>query len=147
MSQAMRTARQFTLAALVATSACGDPPGSVPAPRDGLIEASLGVHPASTAGAQAWDRHCRICHGATGAGDGFNAKLLPVPPPTAAALAARLAGDTLADAIARGSQAGGRGPWCPAWRRVLGATGSEDIAAFVRALASSPAAPVPDPRP
>lgn len=131
----------LTLTAAFLAGACGEAPTAVPPPRDGLVEATLGLHPPSRDGANAWARHCQICHGPSGAGDGFNAKLLPTPPPTAAALATRFPGDALATAIARGSAAGGLGPSCPAWRLVLGPAGLTAVAEHVRALAINPVPP------
>lgn len=131
----------FVLTATFLACACGEAPTAVPPPRDGLVEATLGARPPSRDGARAWARHCQICHGPSGAGDGFNAKLLPTPPPTAAVLAARFPGDALATAIGRGSAAGGRGPSCPAWRLVLGPAGLTAVADHVRALATGPVPP------
>ena len=100
----------IVLGAAILAGACGEAPTAVPPPRDGLVEATLGLRAPSSDGANAWARHCQICHGPSGAGDGFNAKLLPTPPPTAASLAVRFPGAALATAIARGSAAGGGGP-------------------------------------
>jgi mono/diheme cytochrome c family protein len=121
-------------------SGCESPSWHTPPRRDGLVEATVAAHPGASLGERLWTAHCAICHGKTGDGDGFNAKLLPTPPPTARELVERYGSEPskphLATAIARGSSGSGRGPWCPAWRRTLGEEGTASVAAHVRALAT-----------
>jgi mono/diheme cytochrome c family protein len=122
-------------------SSCESPSWHRPPPRDGLVEATVAAHPGASLGERLWAAHCAICHGKTGDGDGFNAKLLPTPPPTARDLVERYGREPekphLTTAIARGSSGSGRGPWCPAWRRTLGEEGTASVAVHVRALAAS----------
>ena len=122
--------RKLLLLAL--TCGCADPEWAAPPPRDGLIEAAVAPRPPP--GAALWAAHCRICHGDTGKGDGFNAGLLASRPPPAVALAPRLGPAELAQAIRGGSLSGGRSPQCPPWGALLGEVGVRDVATYLRQL-------------
>jgi mono/diheme cytochrome c family protein len=80
-------------------------------------------------------RYCAGCHGNRGAGDGPNAKFLPVPPAkhsSAAAMSER-SDDALYDTIAGGGEIMNRSPRMPAFGQTLTA---EEIAALVRYIRS-----------
>ncbi|GMV44511.1 MAG: hypothetical protein AMXMBFR64_62270 [Myxococcales bacterium] len=127
----MRWSAPVVALAMVAAG-CGEPPWAAPPAPTGLVDGALAASPRQP-GAATWQRHCAICHGASGAGDGFNASLLAVPPPTAAVLAAR--GEGLAAAIGEGSAARGASPLCPPWAGVLDRTEVAEVVEHVRRLA------------
>ena len=84
-----------------------------------------------TTGAGLYARYCAACHGATGNGDGPNARFLPVPPTrhADAPLMAQRADDVLYDAIAGGGGVMGKSPRMPPF----GATLSDrELRALVR---------------
>ena len=86
-----------------------------------------------TSGVRLYARYCAGCHGATGHGDGPNARFLPVPPAVHASRAfmeTRTDG-RLYDAIAAGGASLGRSPRMPPFGATLAPA---QIAALVRHL-------------
>lgn len=83
-----------------------------------------------------YTRFCAGCHGATGGGDGPNAKFLPVPPAahrSAAAMAPR-SDAALFDAIAGGGTIMNRSPRMPAFALVLQAAEIQSLVRHIRGL-------------
>lgn len=82
---------------------------------------------------QGW---CAGCHGPTGAGDGPNARALPVPPARhndARAMSAR-SDDALFDTIEAGGAVMNRHPRMPAFGGTLGTTEIRTLVAYIRTL-------------
>ena len=77
--------------------------------------------PIDTSGARLYARLCAGCHGTGGAGDGPNARFLPVPPAVHASRAAMSTrtDDRLYDAIAGGGELLGRNARMPAFGATL----------------------------
>lgn len=81
-------------------------------------------------------RFCAPCHGARGAGDGPNAKLLPVPPASHASaetMSAR-SDDALYDTIAGGGAIMNRSPRMPPFGGTLGDAQIRSLVAHIRSL-------------
>lgn len=81
-------------------------------------------------------RHCAACHGATGDGDGPNARHLPVRPTrhASAEYMARRSDDALHDAIAAGGRAMGRSARMPAFGETLSHAEIRALVGHLRAL-------------
>jgi mono/diheme cytochrome c family protein len=91
---------------------------------------------ADTNGAVLYGRHCVDCHGVAGAGDGSNARYLPVRPAslgTGEYLSGR-PDDALYDAIAGGGAIMGRSPRMPAFGGSLAPTQITALVRYLRAL-------------
>lgn len=87
-------------------------------------------------GAALYARHCAACHGEGGAGDGWNAANLPVPPTPhsdGARMSAR-ADDTLFDAIHAGGFVLDRSPRMPAFGALLDGDQIRALVAHIRTL-------------
>jgi mono/diheme cytochrome c family protein len=83
-----------------------------------------------------YQQWCSGCHGPTGAGDGPNARYLPVPPAThrdAAAMGKR-PDDSLYDAIAGGGAIMGKSPRMPAFAGTLTSAEIRALVAYIREL-------------
>ena len=93
--------------------------------------APSGATSIDTVGTQLYARYCAACHGASGRGDGPNARLLPVPPAAHASRAAmaQRSDDSLFDTIFAGGVPMNRSAYMPAYRETL--TGDQ-IRALVR---------------
>lgn len=87
-------------------------------------------------GARVYDRYCKVCHGETGEGDGFNAfNLDPKPQNFKDPEWQRVTTDQdLRTAIAEGGPALRRSVLMPAWGRVLGRRQSGHVLKYVRSL-------------
>lgn len=111
----------------------GPPLGSVAAPARSPARDSVDVSPAD--GAALYARYCAACHGATGGGDGPNARNLPVRPTVHAdsAYMSTRPDDTLYDGIAAGGYILGRSHLMPPFGETLT---PEAIRALVRHLRS-----------
>lgn len=81
-------------------------------------------------------RHCAVCHGESGMGDGFNATFLPVKPtPHADASTMRLRpDDTLFDGIHGGGGILNRSHLMPAWNGLLSVEEMRELVAHIRSL-------------
>lgn len=104
--------------------------GATPAPIQAPIE------PPDTTGPGLYQRHCSSCHGAAGAGDGWNAANLPVPPTDhtdATAMSARV-DDTLYDAIHAGGWVLDKSPRMPAFGALLTPPQIRALVAHIRTL-------------
>jgi len=90
----------------------------------------------SGAPATAYAKYCASCHGATGAGDGFNARFLPTPPTNhrdARYLSTR-ADDTLFDGIHVGGFVLDKSHRMPPWGDTLSRAEIKGLVAHIRAL-------------
>lgn len=87
-------------------------------------------------GARSYARLCASCHGATGGGDGYNARFLPVAPARHADAAAmsRRADDVLYDGIAAGGLVLGRSPRMPAFGQALAPAEIQALVRHIRAI-------------
>ncbi len=77
---------------------------------------------------------CASCHGATGGGDGYNARFLPQPPTRFDTALARRADDTLFDAISVGGFVLGRSHRMPPWGHTLSAEQIRGLVGHLRTL-------------
>jgi mono/diheme cytochrome c family protein len=107
------------------------------APAGGEPPARAGAAPAAdTSGERLYARFCAGCHGARGAGDGPNARALPVRPAdhTSRAEMGRRTDDRLYDAIAAGGAPLGRSARMPAFGATLTPAQMWALVRHVRAL-------------
>ncbi|HJU73843.1 MAG TPA: cytochrome c [Gemmatimonadaceae bacterium] len=101
----------------------------------GAVDQATPVAENRSAGAL-YGRFCAGCHGASGAGDGPNAKSLPVPPAehnSARAMGQR-SDDALHDAIAGGGEIMARSPRMPAFRLALSPAEIQSLVKHIREL-------------
>jgi mono/diheme cytochrome c family protein len=92
--------------------------------------------PGGASAADLYIRWCAGCHGPNGAGDGPNARYLPVKPAAhrdAAAMAMR-PDDSLFDAIAGGGGIMGKSPRMPAFAGTLTSAEIRSLVAYIRTL-------------
>jgi mono/diheme cytochrome c family protein len=81
-----------------------------------------------------YERYCLVCHGATAAGDGFNASTL-TPRPTDLLQQLRSENDDhVAETIRIGSKARGHSPLCPPWGLTLDASKIEEVVLYVKTI-------------
>ena len=94
-------------------------------------------------GQRVFTRYCAVCHGAEGAGDGFNAyNLNPKPRDLSDAQFQRAVSDEwLAEVIAQGGRGVSRSPLMPAWGHTLTKGRVREVVAFIRTLPGKPAPP------
>ncbi|OGG45204.1 MAG: hypothetical protein A3F84_07495 [Candidatus Handelsmanbacteria bacterium RIFCSPLOWO2_12_FULL_64_10] len=94
-------------------------------------------------GQRVFTRYCAVCHGAEGAGDGFNAyNLNPKPRDLNDAQFQRAVSDEwLAEVIAQGGRGVSRSPLMPAWGHTLTKGRVREVVAFIRTLPGKPAPP------
>lgn len=107
------------------------PPGST------TPEAPPALAPAdSLDGGALYARHCAACHGANGAGDGWNAGNLPVVPTAHAdpTLMARRPDDTLYDAVAAGGYVLDKSTRMPAFGEMLSPPQIRALIGHIRVL-------------
>lgn len=88
--------------------------------------------------AELYGRHCAACHGASGGGDGWNARWLPVRPTIHAdsALMSRRADDTLFDGIYAGAWVLDGSPRMPSFGGLLTTSEIRGLVAYIRRLCS-----------
>lgn len=86
-------------------------------------------------------RYCAVCHGAEGAGDGFNAWNLDPKPRDLSdgPFQQAVSDDWLAEVIAQGGRGVSRSPLMPAWGHTLTEGQIREVISFIRTLASKPA--------
>lgn len=91
---------------------------------------------ATASGATLYAKWCASCHGATGQGDGPDARRLPVAPArhADAALMSRRADDSLYDVIAVGGPPYGRSARMPAFGGTLSGAEIRALVAHIRTL-------------
>jgi mono/diheme cytochrome c family protein len=101
-------------------------PGPTPAPQ--------APAPAAPDAATSYARWCASCHGATGGGDGPNARHLPVKPAVHrdAARMGALSDDAMFDAIAGGGLVMGKSPRMPAFGETLTTAEIRALVAYIR---------------
>jgi len=95
-------------------------------------------------GAGVYHHYCQVCHGETGAGDGFNAYNLDPKPRDLSdpAFHAKKRDADLLDAVRRGGAGVGLSALMPPWEHTLSKRQIEDVVLYVRSLKK--AAPPPD---
>lgn len=95
---------------------------------------------AQSRGRSIYEHYCRICHGAQGRGDGFNATNLKTPPRNFAdpAFWKQTSAERVALAIREGGKAVGKSVLMPAWGRTLSEGQISDVVAFLRTLEAAP---------
>jgi mono/diheme cytochrome c family protein len=76
--------------------------------------------------------YCAVCHGETGAGDGFNSSNLGVPPPDLRQEVATRGEALVAKVVREGSASIGKSPLCPPYGRLLDDADRQLIVAYVR---------------
>ncbi len=94
-------------------------------------------------GQRLFAHYCAVCHGAEGAGDGFNAwNLDPKPRDLSDAQYQRAVSDAwLAEVIDQGGRGVSRSSLMPAWGRTLTAGQIREVISFIRTLPRNPAPP------
>jgi mono/diheme cytochrome c family protein len=132
-----------TLASLVA--ACGPVEAPVAAGAKRSIAETLksGLTRREANGKVLYERYCLVCHGATAAGDGFNAATLTPRPTDLLQQLRSESDDHVAETIRIGSKARGHSPLCPPWGLTLDASRIEEIVLYVKTIgrqAKEPAA-------
>lgn len=118
-------------------------PATTPVPAEGAPSTT----PAPTTGATAdvaversavalYSRYCALCHGAKGAGDGPNARYLPVPPAVHSSRAAmsQRSDDALYDTIAGGGLIMNRSARMPPFGETLSPMEIRGLVAYIREL-------------
>jgi len=87
-------------------------------------------------GRRLYDYYCVLCHGAGGAGDGFNSYMLATPPAKFAdpALMAKLTDVQMTSVITKGGKALGLSPLMPSWGGVFQAREVTALVAYIRTL-------------
>ena len=109
----------------------------VPAPSTAATAATAAPPSAGdTSGARLYARFCAGCHGASGSGDGPNARYLPTRPAVHASAEAmgRRTDDRLYDAIAAGGAALGRSPRMPPFGATLAPAQIQALVRQIRTL-------------
>jgi mono/diheme cytochrome c family protein len=81
-----------------------------------------------------YQNYCAVCHGDTGAGDGFNSTNLAVPPPDLRAVVAAHGEALVAQVVRDGSGAVGKSALCPPYGRTLDDSERQLIVGYVRGL-------------
>jgi len=123
-------------------SGCGDAPAdgaSAPSEISTLAAEPLHRDPDQQIrerGGKVFGQYCAICHGATGAGDGFNSFSLKDPPRnfTDDAFWQTTTRERIVQTIREGGPAVGASVLMPAWGRTLSGTQIDDVAAYLRML-------------
>ena len=106
------------------------PPAATPAPEEKPLGYELRL------GKATYQHYCMICHGETGAGDGFNAfNVQPQPRDhTDPAFQKAKTDADLADAIRRGGAGVGLSPLMPPWGKTLTEDQISEVVAYIRTL-------------
>jgi len=101
--------------------------GNVPT----IYDANAPASPPNT-----YARHCALCHGPTGNGDGLNARYLPVRPTAHAdsGYMSRRPDDTLFDGIHSGAGILNRSPYMPPWGETFSRTEIAGLVQYIRQL-------------
>jgi len=91
-------------------------------------------------GQRLYDHYCAVCHGAEGAGDGFNAyNLNPKPKDmTRTGYLAAVTNDYLIEAIMQGGRGVKRSVLMPSYEKTLSKAQIEAIVAYLRLIADTP---------
>lgn len=107
-----------------------------PVPVKDLAPLSSVVRDGSSEGTRLYAKHCAVCHGPTGNGDGPNARNLPVRPAvhSKSDSMSRRTDDRLYDAIAAGGGVLGRNPRMPAFGQSLAPSEIRALVAHIRLL-------------
>jgi mono/diheme cytochrome c family protein len=126
-------ARLISASVLVALSACSRE--AVPAPPAAPPSLAALSYEAQQ-GKALYQHYCQICHGETGAGDGFNAfNLDPRPRDLGDPAFQKAKTDAdLTDAVRRGGAGVGLSPLMPPWGHTLGPRQVDEVVLFIRTL-------------
>jgi cytochrome c5 len=81
-----------------------------------------------------YERYCLICHGATAAGDGFNATTLTPRPADLLKQLQSEGEEHVAETIRIGSKARGHSPLCPPWGGSLDVSRIEEIVLYLKKI-------------
>jgi len=127
----MRTAAALLLSLSLFAASCGRParaPGAVAPRRPNAYELQLGK--------EVYETYCAGCHGATGAGDGFNAFNLDPRPRDLGdpALQKRKSDVDLADAIRRGGAGVGLTSLMPPWGHTIDDRHINAVVLYIRSM-------------
>jgi mono/diheme cytochrome c family protein len=144
MAMSIRLLRSPRAAALIAAAAAlaagaaacsrATPPSAAKS-RPSIAETLMhGLTRREANGKVLYERYCLVCHGATAAGDGFNASTL-TPRPTDLVQQVKSEGDDhVAETIRIGSKARGRSALCPPWGLTLDASKIEEVVLYVKTI-------------
>jgi mono/diheme cytochrome c family protein len=129
----MTTESRVLVTAYVLARASAHTPRAAAGPVTAVPTASSSPTPTDTDGTRLYARYCAACHGASGKGDGQNARFLPVPPAdhTARSAMAQRSDDSLYDTIFAGGVPMNRSAYMPAYGETLT---REQIRALVRRI-------------
>ncbi|MEK7241695.1 MAG: cytochrome c [Planctomycetota bacterium] len=103
--------------------------------RSALEKATNGLSNIELVGRQYYEAYCMVCHGESGAGDGFNAFNLN-PRPADLAAVKKKGDEHLFNVISNGSASVGGSPMCPPWGKTLGEEHTRSIVAYLHTLGS-----------
>ncbi|HLC41451.1 MAG TPA: c-type cytochrome, partial [Methylomirabilota bacterium] len=108
-----------------------------------ISSSKTAIDPSVQRGQQMFAKHCAICHGPLGKGDGAVGNAMPVKPAdlTDGRLMNPLPDHALAKIIGEGGQAVGLSPLMPGWKPFLTPREIQDLIAHIRTLATPPFAP------
>ena len=114
------------------TAPASNPAQVAPAADPGVVEVPLSYE--LRLGQETFQHYCLICHGETGAGDGFNAyNLDPHPRDLSDPAFQKAKTDAdLKDAIQRGGAGVGLSPLMPPWGRTLSPTQVDEVVLYLR---------------
>ena len=103
---------------------------------DSLVALTTASRPVPRAAKDLYAMWCASCHGATGRGDGPNARYLPVRPAihASAEQMKRRSDDALFDAISGGGSVMGKSPRMPAFGATLNPSEIRALVAYIRVL-------------
>ena len=131
--------RALFLPALLVLAACGSEARPHPAHTDaGVVLPGGTLDRRAHLGQLIYARHCAICHGEGGAGDGFNSYNLEPRPADLRGIVDERGADHVRTVILDGSVAIGRSPLCPPRRHTLRREEPELVLAFLRTLKAPP---------
>jgi mono/diheme cytochrome c family protein len=127
----MRTVSALLISLSLLAASCGGPtrlPGAVAPSRPNAYELQLGK--------EVYQKYCLGCHGATGAGDGFNAFNLDPRPRDLGdpALQKSKSNADLADAIRRGGAGVGLTSLMPPWGHTIDERHINAVVLYIRSL-------------
>lgn len=95
---------------------------------------NLGLSLRQVGGYRRFSRYCAICHGAFGAGDGFNSFNLDPKPRDLKDVLEKEGKEIIEKTIRNGTAALGRSPQCPPWGLTFSADEIDEVVRFIGAL-------------
>ncbi|MBM4777188.1 MAG: cytochrome c [Archangiaceae bacterium] len=137
------------ISSLVAVVAFAEPakkpadPKAAPAAAPAADAKKVAITGDAAKGAAKYKELCVSCHGETGKGDGVAAAALTPKPAnfTDAAHAATVTDEYILNMIKEGGAANGKSPLMASWKAALKEDELQNVAAFVRSLSKTAAAP------